>query len=118
MYRRANEAELLTKPALQEAHIPRLQLASSEQHERRRADLCLSSKKNPRLFAATHGMRMCRDNPAKESIEPARRDASLPTGQGFGDRCPEAIDVTPRHSGDVDLGGPIEMDEITLDLTP
>ena len=64
MYRRAAEAELLAKPAPQEAEVTRLQLPRSKQHEGRRGGAGLRPEEDPRLLAAAYRMRVRRHDPA------------------------------------------------------
>ena len=78
----------------------------------------LRPEQDPRLLAATHRMRVRRHYPAQECIQSARCDPGLPTGQRLLDRRTEAINMTACQGRNVDLGCPLELNELTLDLPP
>src|SRR5215207_4260978 len=116
MDRCALEAELLAESALQEAQVTRLELPRREQHEGRRTDVSLRPEQDARLLAATDRMRMCRNDPAQVCVQPACGDTGLPASQRFGDRSTKAINVTASQCGEIDLGCPLELDQLAFDL--
>ena len=115
--RRSGEAKLLTEPTLDETHIGSVELAAGEEHERRRAVLRLGTEKNTRLLATTHGMRLSSGQASQEGVELPSGDACLPTFCRSFDGLAQFVDVAPRQRRDVDDRGPLEGNEITLDLT-
>src|SRR5688572_10619035 len=117
MDRRALEGELLTEPALQKAQVTRFKQPRRERHKGRRADVSLRPEQDARLLAPAHRMGMRGDDPAQECIQPARGDTGLPTSQRFLDCRTKAINMATSQCGNIDLGSPLELDQLALDFT-
>ena len=74
----ALEAELFAQATFQIAAVAVLQEAGSEDHKTRRSGRGLGGEEDPRLLAASQGMRVCSLNLAQEGVELAGRYALVP----------------------------------------
>ena len=77
--------------------------------------MSLRPEQDARLLAATDRMWMCRNDPAQVCVQPACGDTGLPASQRFGDRSTKAINMTASQCGEIDLGCPLELDQLALD---
>src|SRR3954469_19350931 len=100
--RGADEAELLTQAALDEAQVARVEQARGEQHEGGRRRGRLGAEQHLGLLAAAHRVRVLGDESAEEGVELAGADPRLPALQRSLQRRHQAVDVPAGAGGHVD----------------